>query len=507
MDVLDRSIAEMHAALQSGEVSARELAEGYLARVDGLDRGGPGLNAVIEVNPDALELADASDRRFAGGEARGALEGIPVMVKDNIDTGDAMSTTAGSLALEGHRAPADAAVVERLRTAGAVLLGKTNLSEWANFRSTRSCSGWSSRGGQTRNPYALDRNPSGSSAGSAVAAAAGLCAAAVGTETDGSIVSPASANGVVGIKPTVGLVSRTGLIPVGPSQDTPGPFARRVADAALLLSAMAGPDPRDAATAPAPEGVAADYTRYLDAHALRGARLGVARDCFGRHEGADAVIEAALALLRALGAELIDVEVGYERLREAPEIELLLMEIKQGLDAYLSDHPGARVRSLAELVAFNRANAERVMPFFGQELLERALAVGEVDARAHARVRTACRAAGRQAVEGTLARYRLDALVAPSLAPAWAMDLIDGDHKLGSCAAPAAMAGTPHVSVPAGYVHGLPVGMSLFAEAFGEGRLIGFAYAFERAARVWRPPAFLEHAGAGTDPLVCVGSV
>ncbi|HKI56670.1 MAG TPA: amidase, partial [Trueperaceae bacterium] len=476
---------------------ARELAEGYLTRVDGIDRSGPSLNAVIELNPDALELADASDRRLAEGRARGPLEGVPVLLKDNIDTGDRMSTTAGSLALAGHRAAADAGLVQRLRAAGAVVLGKTNLSEWAFFRSTRGCSGWSSRGGQTRNPYALDRTPSGSSSGSAVAAAAGLCAAAVGTETDGSIVSPASANGVVGIKPTVGLVSRSGIIPVAASQDTAGPLARRVADAALLLSVMAGPDPLDPATAGAPGGAGADFTRHLDAGALRGARLGVARDCFGRHEGADAVAEGAIAVLRELGAEVVDgVEVGYEGVRRAPERELLVIEIKRGVDAYLAAHPGAGMGSLADVVAFNRAHRETVMPFFRQELLERAVAAGDVDDETHARVRAACRRAGREAVEGALARHRLDALVAPSLVPAWVTDLIDGDRKLGGCAAPAAMAGTPHVSVPAGYVHGLPVGLSLFAEAHSEGRLIGYAYAFEQAARVWRPPAFREHAEA-----------
>ena len=506
MDVLDGTIAEMRAALEVGEVSARELVEGYLARVENLDRSGPRLNAVIELNPDALASAGESDQRRAQGRARGPLEGIPVMLKDNIDTGDAMTTTAGSLALEGHRAPADAALVERLRAAGAVLLAKTNLSEWAFFRSTRGCSGWSSRGGQTRNPYALDRNPSGSSSGSAVAVAAGLCAAAVGTETDGSIVSPASANGVVGIKPTVGLVSRRGIIPVAASQDTAGPLARTVADAAALLSAMAGPDARDPATAGAPAGVALADPRNLDAHALRGARLGVARDCFGRHEGADAVIEAALALVEELGAQLVEVEIGYDRVRQAPEMELLVTEIRLGVDAYLADRAGAHPRSLADVVAFNRSHADRVMPYFGQELLERAVALSGLDAARHARVRAACRAAGREAVEGTLERHRLDALVAPSMTPAWVTDLIDGDRKLGSCAAPAAMAGTPHVSVPAGYVYGLPVGLSFFAEAFSEARLVGYAHAFERAARVRRPPSFAEHADLAGSERVTVGA-
>jgi len=499
VELLDGGIAEMRAALEAREVSARELMEGYRERVERLDRDGPRLNAVIELNPDAERLADASDRRLAEGRGRGPLEGIPVMLKDNIDTGDRMATTAGSLALEGHRAPADATVASRLRAAGAVFLGKTNLSEWANFRSDRGCSGWSSRGGLTRNPYALNRSASGSSSGSGVAAAAALCAAAVGTETDGSIVSPASANGVVGIKPTVGLVSRAGIIPVAASQDTAGPLARSVADAALLLAVMAGPDPRDPATSAAPEG-GAFLQGALRPGALRGARLGVARDYFGRHEEAGALIEGALRLLRELGAEIVDgVELGRAGIQSAPEMELMVLEIKLGVDAYLAAHPDAGVRSLAEVVAFNREHAERVMPYFGQERLERAVAGGDVDEETHLRVAAATRGAARAAIDGALGRHRLDALVAPTLAPAWVSDLVDGDLKLGSCSAPAAMAGYPHVSVPAGYVHGLPVGLSLFAEAHSEARLLGYAHAFERASQVRLAPTFPPRAGAAGE--------
>ncbi|MEJ2665578.1 MAG: amidase [Deinococcales bacterium] len=495
MDVLDGTIDDMRSALASAEVSARELTQGYLERVAAIDRAGPGLNAVIELGPQALTQAEACDRERAEGGALGPLHGIPVMLKDNIDTADGTSTTAGSLALEGNRAARDAALVTRLRAAGAVVLGKTNLSEWAFFRSTRGCSGWSSRGGQTRNPYALDRNPSGSSSGSAVAVSAGLCAAAVGTETDGSIVSPASANGVVGMKPTLGLVSRTGIIPVARSQDTAGPLARSVADAALLLAVMSGPDPADAATTAVPAGTAADLTRWLDPGALRGARLGVARDCFGRHEGADAVAEAALEVMRGLGAEVVDgVEVGYERMRSAPEDELFAIEMRAGIDGYLAAHPLAPVRTLAEVVAFNVAHAERVMPYFRQELLERAIATGEVDPAVHARIRAACRrAGGRDGIDRALEAHGLDAIVAPSTVPAWVIDPIDGDRKLGGCARPAAMAGYPHVSVPAGFVHGLPVGVSFFAGAASDGRLLGYAYAFERAAGARRPPTFAEH--------------
>jgi len=489
VEVQEKGIAELQAAMASGETSALEIARGYLERIAAIDASGPALNAVLEINPDALQTAAELDRERRGQGPRGPLHGVPVLVKDNIDTGDRMQTTAGSLALAGNVAPRDAGVVERLRAAGAVLLGKTNLSEWAYFRSTRGCSGWSSRGGQTRNPYALDRTPSGSSSGSGVAVAAGLCAGAIGTETDGSIVSPSSANGVVGIKPTVGLVSRAGIIPVAASQDTAGPMARTVADAAALLTAIAGPDARDEATAQAPT---LDYTQFLDPRALEGARLGVARDCFGRHEGADAVIEAALGTLRALGAEVVDpVELGRERMNEAPELELMLIEVKAGVDAYLADHPGAKVRSLEEVVAFNRLHADSVLPYFGQELLERALMDGVVDEARYREVRETChRLARDEGIDRALAEHRLDALVAPTLVPAWTIDPIDGDKRLGGCATPAAMAGYPHVTLPAGHVHGLPVGLSFFAGAYTEGRLIGFAHAFERATQVRRRPTF-----------------
>ena len=489
MNVQDKGIAELQAAMASGETSALELTEAYLERIAEIDRRGPRLNAVIEINPDARAIAGDLDRERRERGARGPLHGIPVLVKDNIDSGDRMMTTAGSLALEGNLAPDDAAVVARLRSAGAVLLGKTNLSEWAYFRSTRGCSGWSSRGGQTRNPHALDRTPGGSSSGSAVAVAAGLCAGAIGTETDGSIITPASFNGIVGLKPTVGLVGRSGIIPVAASQDTAGPMARSVADAAALLTAIAGPDPRDPVTAEAPQ---LDYTRFLDDGALRGARLGVARECFGLHEGADAVIEAAIATMRALGAEIVDpVDLGRERMDEAPELELMLIEMRAGVDAYLAEHPRAPVRSLEEVVAFNRLHADRVMPYFGQELLERAVAQGVVDEARHREVREACRRAARdEGLDRALREHRLDALIAPSKPPAWAIDPIDGDKRMGGCATPAAMAGYPHVTVPAGVVHGLPIGLSFFAGAYAEPRLIGLAHAFERAAQVRLRPRF-----------------
>ncbi|MEJ2288064.1 MAG: amidase [Deinococcales bacterium] len=489
MDGQEKGIAELQAAMASGEASALQLTETYLARIAAIDRRGPTLNAVIELNPEALAIAADLDRERRERGPRGPLHGIPVLVKDNIDTGDRMMTTAGSLALEGNLAPEDAGVVARLRRAGAVLLGKTNLSEWAYFRSTRGCSGWSSRGGQTRNPHALDRTPSGSSSGSGVAVAADLCAGAIGTETDGSIVSPASMNGVVGLKPTVGLVGRSGIIPVAVSQDTAGPMARSVADAAALLTAIAGPDPRDPATRDAPQ---LDYTQFLDEDALRGARLGVARDCFGRHEGADAVIEGAIAAMRAVGADIVDpVEIGRVRMDEAPELRLMLIEIKAGVDAYLAEHPCAAVRSLEEVVAFNRLHADRMMPYFGQELLERAVAEGAVDEVTHREVREACRRAARdEGIDRALREHRLDALVAPTKPPAWTIDPVDGDKRLGGCATPAAMAGYPHVTVPAGAVHGLPIGLSFFAGAYAEPRLIGLAHAFERAVPARVRPRF-----------------
>jgi amidase len=485
------TVTGLQARMARGELSATELVAHYLARIEAVDRAGPALRAVIEINEEAPAIAAALDAERSARGPRGPLHGIPVIVKDNIDTGDKMVTSAGSLALAGHRAARDATVVRRLREAGAVLLGKANLSEWAYFRSTRGVSGWSSRGGQTRNPYALDRSPSGSSSGSAVAVAADLAPLAVGTETDGSIVAPASANGVVGFKPTVGLVSRSGIVPISHSQDTAGPLARSVEGAALLLDAIAGADPDDPVTAQA-DLPAGGYAAALRPDALVGARLGVARDCFGRHEGADAVAEAAIEALRAQGAEIVDhVEVGAAGLAAAPELELLLYEFKHGLDTYLAGHPGAGVGSLDELIAFNLAHAESVMPYFRQELLEMALAKGSLADEAYRRAKELClRAARDDGIDRALRDHRLDALLAPTSAPAWVIDPIAGDRILGVCASPAAVAGYPHVSVPAGEVRGLPVGLSLFAGRFSDSRLLAYAAAFERAVGARRPPTY-----------------
>ncbi len=491
MDLQEASIETLQAWMDRGEASAVEIVEAYLQRIAALDRDGPALRSVIETNPDAVRLASRLDRERAERGARGPLHGIPVLLKDNIDTGDAMATTAGSLALEGNLAPEDAFLVARLRAAGAVILGKANMSEWAYFRSTRGCSGWSSRGGQVRNPYVLDRNPCGSSSGSAVAVAANLTAVAVGTETDGSISCPAAVNGIVGLKPTVGLVSRSGIIPVSASQDTAGPMARTVADTATLLTAMVGPDPRDPATGTA-SAAAKDYRAFLRPDALKGARLGIDRSAFGSHEGADAVAEAALITLRELGAELID-EVDLSAVGTVAEEEMLvfMVELKAGLDAYLAEHPAAGVRSLADVIAFNEAHRDEVMPYFGQELLVMSQAKGDLTDEAYLAARATClRRARDEGIDKALRDHRLDAIVAPTTAPAWVTDPIDGDRILGLSAGPAAIAGYPHLTVPAGFVHGLPIGLSLYSGAFREGRLLAYGHAFEVATAVRRPPTF-----------------
>jgi amidase len=424
------------------------------------------------------------------------LYGIPLLVKDNIDTGDRMHTTAGSLSLVDAPAPKDAFIVARLRAGGALLLGKTNLSEWANIRSSRSTSGWSARGGFTLNPYALDRNPSGSSSGSAVAVAASLCAAAIGTETDGSIISPSSNASLVGIKPTVGLASRAGIIPISHTQDTPGPMARSVRDAALVLGAMAGVDPADPATAGAQ--VQADYTRYLDADGLRGARIGVARNYFGFHDGVDAAMDKALASLRASGATLVDpVELPNMDKLNDPELVVLLTELKADLDAYLADRGGA-VRSLADVIAFNERNRVREMPFFGQDLFLKAQAKGALTDAEYVDALAACRRIARsEGIDVLMAREQLDAIVAPSDGPAWLTDVIDGDHSLSSSTSAAAVAGYPSITVPAGFVGGLPVGISFFGRAWSEPTLLRLAYGFEQATHARRPPRFARTASPG----------
>jgi len=489
----EATLADLQQRLASGQSTARSLAEAYLARIGELDRKGPMLGTVIELNPEALATADQLDGERRAGKVRGPLHGIPVLIKDNIAAVGPMMTTAGSLALQGPPAPKDAFIVTRLRGAGAVILGKTNLSEWANFRSTRSTSGWSGRGGQTRNPYALDRNPSGSSSGSAVAVSANLCAIAVGTETDGSVVSPASINGIVGIKPTLGLVSRTGIIPIAHSQDTAGPMARTVTDAALLLAALAGEDPADGATK-AGSRVAVDYVRGLKADGLKGARIGVVRQKLVNNPGVVAVFDAAVADLKRLGAVIVDpVEIPHLEEYGESEGEVLHYEFKADLDAYLAGlGPDAPVHTLADVIAFNDRERARSMPFFGQEILIKAQAKGPLtEAKYLAALAKDRRLAGPEGIDAVLKKHQLDALVSPTDTVAWLTDLVHGDPVYPSISSVAAVAGYPHVTVPAGFVFGLPLGVSFIGPAWSEGRLITFAYAYEQGTKRRQPPAYL----------------
>ncbi len=494
-DLEEATVAGLQAKIKSGECSARSLVETYLARIREIDKDGPKINAVIELNPDALAIAEALDRERRDKGLRGPLHGIPVLIKDNIDTADRMMTTAGSLALNGSIAPRDAFVVERLRHAGAVILGKTNLSEWANFRSSHSSSGWSGRGGQTRNPYALDRNPCGSSSGSGSAAAANLCALAVGTETDGSVTCPSSMNGLVGIKPTVGLVSRSGIIPISHTQDTAGPMARTVTDAAILLAAMAGVDARDPATKEGAGNAQPDYTKFLDPNGLRGARIGVARKFFGFNEKVDALMAQALDTMKHLGAQIIDpADIPTTGKFGEAENEVMLFEFKADLNLYLAHlGPKAPVHSLREIIDFNDRNADREMPFFGQDLMIKAQAKGPLTSPAYLKALKLCRDLSRtQGIDAIMSQHKLDALVAPTAGPAWPIDLPNGDHSGGGdFTGPAAVAGYPHITVPAGCVFGLPVGLSFAGRAHSEPVLIRLAYAFEQATKFRQPPKFL----------------
>lgn len=492
-------IAELQARLTSGRVTSRQLVQQYTARIRDLDRR-YALGHVLEVNPDAPRIADDLDRERSEGRVRGPLHGIPILIKDNIATADRMETTAGSLALLGARPPRDSFVVRRLREAGAIILGKTNLSEWANFRSTRSVSGWSARGGQTRNPYALDRNPSGSSSGSAVAAAVSSCAAAVGTETNGSIISPSSVCGVVGVKPTVGLVSRSGIIPIAHSQDTAGPLTRTVADAAALLAAMAGADADDDATAAAP-AAAADYSRSLDPEGLREARLGVLRPAFAAPKVLE-LYERALRLLRERGAELVDPVTVSTQGQLQGTTQLLLFEFKTDIERYLAEWaPGSPVRNLDDLIAFNIREAAREMRYFGQELFEQAARVGPLSSPEYTQLRDRLRRLTREeGIDAVMSEHRLDALISPSTGPARPTDLVGGDAGIGGNSTLAAVAGYPHITVPMGQVHGLPVGLSFFGRAWSEPALLRLAFAYEQASRERRAPRFLPQAEVSFGP-------
>ena len=488
------SVAELQSRMTKGTLTSRTLTAAYLSRIAAVDRSGPTLNSVIETNPDALAIAAERDAERRAGKVRGPLHGIPVLIKDNIDSADRMQTTAGSLALVGKPSPRDAFIVQRLRDAGAVLLGKTNLSEWANFRSTRSTSGWSGRGGQTRHPFVLDRNPCGSSSGTGTAISANLAAIGIGTETDGSIICPSSICGLVGIKPTVGLWSRSGIIPVSSSQDTAGPMARSVSDAATLLGALTGVDSRDGVTADSAGKSVADYTTFLNAKSLQGARIGVARNMAGFHPMTDAAFERAIESLRKAGAVIVDpANVPTVGKYDEAELDVLLYEFKAGVNAYLAERGSTvSVRTIDDVIAFNRANASAEMPYFGQEQMERAQAMGSLDdAKYRDAVATCRRLARDEGLDAIMAQHSLDAIVAPSNGPSWPTDLINGDRYSGGTSSVAAVAGYPSITVPMGFADALPLGLSFIGRAWSEGRLIGLAYAFEQATKARRAPRFL----------------
>ena len=488
-DLNEISAAGLSEKMAAGELTAESVCRKYLARIEQVD---PSLRSVMEINPDAIEIARKLDEERKAGQVRGPLHGIPVMIKDNIDTGDKMQTTAGSLALGGHFAATDAPIIKQLREAGAVLLGKTNLSEWANFRSDNSSSGWSGRGGQVRNPYCLDRSPCGSSSGTGAAVSANLCAIGIGTETNGSIVCPAGVNGLVGIKPTLGLWSRRGIIPIAHSQDTAGPMARTVADAALLLGALAGFDPDDAETHIERGRIYTDYLQFLDPEGLKGARIGIAREMLGFNSHVDELFNQAIEVLKNKGAIIID-EVTFETRRNwgGPSYQVLLYEFKFDLNRYLGEHPSAPVKSLEEIIEFNKLNADREMPWFGQEIFERAQAKGDLSEKEYLQALSdSKRFIREEGIDAVMHQPQLDAIIAGTNGPAWNIDWVNGDHFSGSSSSPAAISGYPNICVPMGYVHGLPVGISFFGRAWSEPTLLRIAYAYEQASKHRKSPGF-----------------
>ncbi len=494
------TISDLQDGMKSGKFTARSLAEKYSARIDEIDKQGPAINSVIELNPDALSIADALDQERKAKGPRGPLHGIPILIKDNIDTADRMMTTAGSLALVGSKPAQDSFVAQKLRAAGAVILGKTNLSEWANIRSSHSTSGWSGRGGLTKNPYALDRNPCGSSSGSGAGVSANLCAAAIGTETDGSIVCPSSSNGIAGIKPTVGLVSRGGIIPISHTQDGAGPMCRTLRDAAIVLGALTGVDPRDSATNASQGKSCTDYSQFCDPNGLKGARIGVARKYFGFSDSVDALMEQSLVAMKKQGAVLID-PADIETFGKFDESELLVFmyELKADLNAYLARlGPNSPVRTLQDIIDFNDRNRQKEMPYFGQDLFIKAEAKGPLTEKAYLdaleKNHQLARIAG---IDATMDKHDLDAMVAPTGGPAWLTDLVNGDHVAGGSSNAAAVAGYPNINVTAGFIFGLPVGISFFGRAWSEPTLIRLAYSFEQTTKARQSPRFLSTIGAG----------
>jgi amidase len=495
----EATVGDLQSGMASGRMTARSITQQYIDRIHELDRTGPTLRSVLEINPDALSIADSLDRERKAGKVRGPLHGIPILIKDNIDTADRMTTTAGSYALAGSIPLQDATIAARLRAAGAILLGKTNLSEWANFRSTHSTSGWSGRGGQAKNPYVLDRNPCGSSSGSGAAVAASMCAVAIGTETDGSIVCPSSANGIVGIKPTLGLVSRAGIIPIAHSQDTAGPMTRTVRDAAILLSALAGVDPRDVATSSIGTRGQTDYTKFLDPNGLRGARIGVARTkFFGYSDLTDKLTNDAIDAMKANGAVIVDpANIETAGKFDDAEFDVLLYEFKADLNNYLASlGPRAPVKSLQDIIDYNDRHKDQEMPFFGQEIMIQAQAKGPLTEKKYLdELASNLKMSRTDGIDATMDKYKLDAIVAPTGGPAWTTDLINGDHFSGASATPAAVAGYPNINVPAGFAHGLPVGISFFGRAYSEATLIKLAYSYEQSTKHRRAPQFIPTLG------------
>ncbi|HYV93447.1 MAG TPA: amidase [Chitinophagales bacterium] len=490
----DVSIRDLQLMMKEEIYSSQQLVTMFLSRIEEIDRKGPHLNSILELNPDATNIAMQLDNERKKGNVRGELHGIPVFIKGNIDTADKMHTNAGATALANSIPSSDAFVVKKLREAGAVILGKTNLSEWANFRSTRSSSGWSSMIGQTRNPYYLDRNPSGSSSGSAAAVSANLCAVAVGTETDGSVVSPSSINGLVGIKPTVGLISRSGIIPISFTCDTAGPMARTVSDAVILLSALAGEDENDKATINSARPSSTDYTKALDINGLKNARIGVARKFFGFHEEVDKVIEQAMSVLRSQGAILIELnDFVMPKEISDDQFTVLLYEFKYGVNKYLAGLPNAPVKTLSDVIEFNNKNAATAMPYFKQEILEKANAKDGLDSDEYLKALERMKqAAGKDGIDKAMNENQLDAIISPTDSAAWSIDLIDGDHYLGGSSSPAAMAGYPHITVPAGFIYELPIGISFYGRAWSEATLIKFAFAYAQATHHRAKPKFLK---------------